>query len=195
MMGESTLLQLLVTAPLNPSVGSAASTTSTNEDNICRFRCHSRAQRGRPRAHGQNTGPPLSWATRQLRRHTGSPRPEGQSWSRVAGSLQSLAQQPWAPLKAPPRPLTLPCTVAREASLHSLMPAQPLWSLSLAEALWGDAGPRLQPLVTCHQTALLLACTETLLGNAVPTATDGFRASSGWILRRLRVARERRTFL
>ena len=63
------------------------------------------------------------------------------------------------------------------------------------KALWGDAGPRLQPLVTCHQTALLLACTETLLRNAVPAATDGFRASSGKILHRLHVVRERRTFL
>lgn len=110
MMGESPLLQLLVTAPPNPSVGSAASITSTNEDDICRFRCRSRAQRGRPRAHGQHTGPPLSWATRQLRGHAGSPRPEGQSWSRGAGSLWSLAQQPWGPLRAPPRP---------DSTLHS----------------------------------------------------------------------------
>lgn len=73
------------------------------------------------------------------RPHRG-PSPEGQSWSHVAGSLRSLAQQPWAPLRAPPRPLTLPCTVAREASLHSLMPAQPLWSLSLAKLCGGMLG-------------------------------------------------------
>lgn len=95
MMGESTLLRLLVTALANPSVGSAASTTSTNEDDICHFRCCSRAQRGRPRAHGAEHR-----AAAQL---GGKAAPRPAPWGRVVGSLPSLARQPWGPL-----PLALP---------------------------------------------------------------------------------------
>ena len=99
MMGESTLLRLLVTTPMNPSVGSAASTTSTNEDDICHFRCCSRAQRGRPRAHGAGHRAAAQLGGKAAQRPRGEPVP----WGRVAGSLPSLAWQPWGPL-----PLALP---------------------------------------------------------------------------------------
>nr|CAI9696847.1 unnamed protein product [Rangifer tarandus platyrhynchus] len=115
------------TWPVQPATGTGveikdwspktAKSSSPTPENASLYRtkgtreiCRSRAQRGRPRHHGQNTGPSLSWVARQLRGRAGSPRPDGPSWSRVAGSLRNLAQQPWAPLRAPPRP---------ESTLHS----------------------------------------------------------------------------
>ena len=173
------MLQLLVTAPPNPSMGSAASTTSTNGDNICCFRCHSRAQRGLPK------GPRAEHrATTQLG-DKAALRPHREPVPRRA-VLEPCGRQP-----AEPGPAALGApegsSQAPDSTLHSSQRgfatqphacSAPLES-EPGEALWGDAGPRLQPLVTCHQTALFLACTETLLRNAVPAATDGFQASSG----------------